>query len=210
MASYLDEIPKFREYVPYLDPQAVAQVGMYKQQKYEQNVTKIQDEMEKVAGLDINRPQDKAYLQSKLDELGGNLRTFAAGDFSNFQLANSVSGMTKQIAKDPTVQGAVSSTAAFKKEMEKMKKLDDEGKGNPANTLRFNKGVNKWYNDPTPGASFNTTYKTPIDVWGKIKDIAKEVGIDEQDVQQLYQTDDKGNVLYETDKMEIRQLNGIL
>jgi len=28
MASYLDEIPKFREYVPYLDPKAVAQVGM--------------------------------------------------------------------------------------------------------------------------------------------------------------------------------------
>lgn len=200
MASYLDEIPKFREYVPQLPLETIAQVGMYKQEKYEKNVTAIQEQIEKIAGLDVYRPQDKAMLQSKLDELGGKLRTFAAGDFSNFQLANSVSGMTKQIAKDPVIQSAVASTATYRKEVEKMKKIDDEGKGNPANTLRFNKGVDKWYNDPTPGASFGTQYKTPIDVWAKIKDIAKEVGIDEMDVQQLYQTDDKGNVLYETDK----------
>ena len=66
MASYLDEIPKFREYVPQMPVDEMAKVGMYKQQKYEENVTKIQDQMEKVAGLDVMKDVDKNYLQSKL------------------------------------------------------------------------------------------------------------------------------------------------
>ena len=45
----------------------------------------IQSNIDNIAGLDIVRGVDKAYLQSKLNQLGNNLMTVAAGDFSNFE-----------------------------------------------------------------------------------------------------------------------------
>ena len=100
MASYTDIIPKFNPYIQQLPVEAMVQVGMQKQQQYEQGVQKIQSEIDQVAGLDIAKGIHKEYLQSKLNNLGTQLATVAAGDFSNFQLVNSVSSMTNQIVKD--------------------------------------------------------------------------------------------------------------
>ena len=147
MASYLDEIPNFRDYVPQMPVEVMAQVGMYKQQKYEENVTKIQSQIDQIAGLDVIKDVDKAYLQSKLDELSGNLRTYAAGDFSNFQLVNSVSGMTKQIVKDPTIQNAVSSTAWYRKQQQAIEEARKKGKSDKNNEEFFYNGASKWLND---------------------------------------------------------------
>lgn len=175
MASYLDEIPKFREYVPQLPVQAMAQVGMYKQQKYEENVTKIQKQIDDVAGLDIYKDTDRAYLQSKLDELGSNLRTFAAGDFSNFQLVNSVSGMTKQIAKDSTVQTAVASTAKLRKEQAVLEDLRKRGKSSANREFDFYNSINEWANDGKVGSAFNGQMKEHIDVNKKVLDVIQKL-----------------------------------
>ncbi|MEX5523408.1 hypothetical protein, partial [Bacillus cereus] len=85
--------------------------------------------IDNVAGLDVIRDVDKGYLQSKLNELGNNLKTVAAGDFSNFQLVNSTAGMANNIAKDATVQNAVMSTAKYRKESAFMESQRKEGKG---------------------------------------------------------------------------------
>ena len=100
MASFTDAITQFNPYVSQLPVEAMMKVGMQKQAQYEEGYKKIQGEIDRVVGLDIMRDVDKEYLQSKLDELGGNLRTYAAGDFSNFQLVNSVGGMARQVGKD--------------------------------------------------------------------------------------------------------------
>ncbi len=173
------------------------QVGMYKQQKYEQGVQKIQGQIDRVAGLDVVKPLHKQYLQSKLDELGSNLKTVAAGDFSNFQLVNSVGGMASQIGKDPTVQNAVSSTAHYRKNMGLIEKDEIEGKSNPNNTRKFAKQVNAWMTDPNLQSSLSDSYFKPRDVWGKLKDIAKEVGLDETTIEEMYQTDEQGRRLYQ-------------
>jgi len=106
MASWTDIIPKFNPYVQQLPVEAMVQVGMAKQQAYEQNVTKIQSQIDAIGGLDVSRDVDRKYLQSKLDELGNKLTTLASGDFSNFQLVNAVGGMTNQIVKDDVVKTA--------------------------------------------------------------------------------------------------------
>ena len=111
MASYTDKIPTFNPYVQQLPVEAMLKVGVYKQQKYEEGVQKIQTSIDNVAGLDIANPVQQQYLQSKLNSLGNNLKFVAAGDFSDFSLVNSVNGMTKQIVKDEDVINAVSSTA---------------------------------------------------------------------------------------------------
>jgi len=196
MASFTDSISQFNPYVQQLPVEAMLKVGMYKQQKYEEGVQRIQGEIDKVAGLDVVKPIHKQYLQSKLNQLGSKLKTVAGGDFSNFQLVNSVGGMAAQIGKDPTIQNAVVSTSLYRKNIQQIQKDESEGKSNPNNTKKFMKDANSWFSDNDLNTSFSASYFKPRDVWGKLKDIAKEVGIDETTVQQLYQTDENGNIVY--------------
>ena len=119
MASFTDQqLTPFTPYVAQLPVQSMVQVGMQKQAQYDQGVQKIQTQIDNVAGMDIANDVQKKYLQSKLDELGGKLKTVAAGDFSNQQLVNSVGGMATSIVKDPTIQNAVYSTQRAKTELE--------------------------------------------------------------------------------------------
>jgi len=171
----------------------MARVGMYKQQQYDQGVEKIQSYIDNIAGLDVARGVDKQYLQSKLDELGGNLKKVAGGDFSNHQLVNSVGGMTKQIIRDNKVQSAVQSTSLYRKNLKEIEDDEKAGKSNVNNTNKFYKDASAWLNGKEAGQSLGASYFKPVDVWGKIKDIAKEVGVDESDIQQIYQTDANGN-----------------
>ena len=116
MASFTDIIPQFTPYVQQLPVEAMVAVGMEKQKRYDEGVQKIQQSIDKIAGLDVAADADKAYLQSKLNQLGNDLTFVAAGDFSNYQIVNSVDGMAKQIAYDPNVQNAVGSTAYLRKQ----------------------------------------------------------------------------------------------
>lgn len=158
MASFADQISQFNPYIQQLPIEAMTQVGMYKQQKYDEGVQKIQSYVDNVAGLDVIRDIDKAYLQTKLNELGSKLRTVAAGDFSNYQLVNSVGGMATQIVKDRNVQGAVSSTKRYRKGMEDMAAYHKEGKGSPSNDWDFTQKANKWLSSTNLDDTFNARY----------------------------------------------------
>jgi hypothetical protein len=194
MASFTDAIPQFNPYIQQLPVEAMVAVGMEKQQRYDQGVQRIQSQIDQVAGLSISRPQDRQYLQSKLNDLGSKLKTVAAGDFSNYQLVNSVAGMAGSLIKDPTIIASVQSTAQRKAIQDKRQKDIDSGNYNPANNYLYELSDNEWFNDPNVGASYTGYYKTPVDVWGKIKDIAKEVGIDERVVPNLFETDESGRI----------------
>ena len=147
MATYKDPANlTFKPYVEQRPVEAMLKVGMYKQQRYDEGVQKIQESIDNIAGLDVVRPEDKQYLQSKLNQLGSQLSMVAGGDFSNFQLVNSVNGMTNQIAKDPNVINAVSNTTRYRKDLETIADLQKEGKWADSNQLAFNKDVNAWFN----------------------------------------------------------------
>lgn len=193
MASFTDQIPQFNPYIQQLPVEAMVKVGMEKQQRYDMGLQKIQSQIEQVAGLDILRPIDKEYLSSKMDELGSNLKSFAASDFSNFQLVNSVGGMVNQLSKDKNIQNAVSSTAWYRKQQRLIEEAKKEGKSNIANEDLFFTQVNSWINDTNPGVSFSAEYVPYTDVFKKLQEIAKSVGEDSTIVQQLFETDANGN-----------------
>lgn len=184
MASFTDAIPQFNPYIQQLPVEAMAQVGVAKQQRYNEGIEKIQTQIENVAGLDIIRNVDKQYLQSKLDDLGNRLKTVAAGDFSNFQLTNSVAGMTNEIAKDSYVQNAVSSTAFYRKQLADMDAARKEGKSSIVNEAFFYDRANKWINSDNLDESFNTRYKQYIDVEKKWLEVFKTLHptLNEQDI----------------------------
>lgn len=173
MASFTDSISQFNPYIQQLPVDAMVKVGMQKQAQYDQGVQKIQGYVDNIAGMDVANDADKAYLQSKLNELGGRLRTVAAGDFSNQQLVNSVGGMAGQIVKDPTVQNAVSSTAWYRKQAAEMEKAISEGKSSMANIDDFNEQANVWLSGTKAGQKFNGRYTPYRDVSKKVMEAIK-------------------------------------
>jgi len=204
MASFTDLIPQFNPYIQQLPVDAMVQVGMEKQKRYDEGIQKLQSQIDQVAGLNVLRPVDKAYLQSKVNELGNNLKNVAAGDFSNFQLVNSVGGMIGQISKDPYVMAAVKSTAIDQKNAEFMESERKAGKLDPANVHVYNLQRSKYINSglrSEDGAPivFSGQYEPYRNVYEKLSKIAKDVGVDETLVQNLFNPDGTLNkVMIET------------
>lgn len=178
MASFTDKAPTFNPYVQQLPVDAMAMVGMQKQQQYDTNVQKITDHIQKIGGLDVLRDVDKTYLQSKLNELGNNLRNFAASDFSNFQLTNNTIGMVSNVAKDKHVLNAVNSTAKYRKVSDLRDKLTEEGKGSASRDWLLNLETNNWLESNDLNTKFTGNYK-PFKDYSKsaqevIKNLAKD------------------------------------
>lgn len=175
MASYTDSTPQFRPYVQQLPVQAMVEVGMMKQNQYDQGVQRIQSQIDKVAGLSVMRDVDKQYLQSKMNELGNNLRMVSMGDFSNYQLVNSVGGMVNQVGQDEKIQNAVISTARLREEKQKMDAAQKAGKSSVNREYDFNRTIEDYLNNPEVGASFSGKYKEHIDVNKKVLDVISKL-----------------------------------
>lgn len=202
MASFTDSpqlLTNFNPYVQQLPVDAMREVGMYKQAKYDEGVQKIQTTIDNIAGLDVIRDVDKGYLQSKLNELGNNLKTVAAGDFSNFQLVNSTAGMANNIAKDATVQNAVMSTAKYRKEAAFMESQRKEGKGSIENEWDFKNAANKWISSSNLEEGFNASYTPYVDVNKKWMEVMKTLHSDlsEQDIAYAAKRKDDGTIDYQ-------------
>lgn len=196
MASWTDNpqlLTQFNEYTPQQPVDAMLQVGLQKQNQYEQGVQRIQQQIDNVAGIDVVKDADKAYLQSKLNEVGNKLKFVAAGDFSNYQLQNSVGGMVNSIAKDVNIQNAASSTIWYKNQMSKIENDISEGKSDPANIDYFQKKANKWLSSDKPGEKFNAQYLPYFDVFKFTKETFDAVKPDGLTYDQVFETDMNGN-----------------
>jgi len=195
MASFTDIIPQFNPYVQQLPVEAMVQVGMEKQKRYDEGIQKIQSQIDNIAGLDVVRDVDKAYLQSKLNELGNNLKSVAAGDFSNFQLVNSVGGMANQIVKDPNIVNALSSTKTYRKGLEDMAALNKEGKGSSSNDWDFKDRASKWLNSSDLGASFSGTYNPYTNYKKNSLEVIKGLTKNKNITEDAFDYDSNGNMV---------------
>ena len=193
MASYTDKAPTFSPYVAQKPVEIMAKVGMQKQDQYEQGYKKIQDSIDNIAGLDIVRPQDKAHLQTKLNELGTKLQGVAAADFSNFQLSNSVAGMASSLIKDKGISGSVAATQRYKKEQQYVEAAKKDGTLTPDNLLHYQKQVKTYFDDQEVGAAFNGQYKPHFDIFKFVKETFDEVLPDEMTIDMVFELDGKGN-----------------
>jgi hypothetical protein len=195
MASYTDKIPTFNPYVAQQPVDAMLKVGMYKQQKYEDGIQKIQSSIDNVAGLDIANPVQQKYLQSKLNALGNNLTFLAAGDFSDFSLVNSVNGMTKQITKDEDVINAVSSTAKMRAGYKKKSELEKKGLTDKNNDDYYDQYVNDYVNNEDVKASFNADYVPYTNIVKKLQEALVGIGESSTIAEQIFVTGSDGKPL---------------
>jgi len=196
MASFTDQISQFNPYISQLPIQAMTEVGQWKQQQYDQGVQKIQTQIDNVAGMDIANESQKKYLQSKLDDLGNNLRTVAAGDFSNQQLVNSVGGMATSIIKDPIVQNAAASTQRLKQGVSDKQAANKSGKGSVDNDWFFDQGANAYLSNTDVNASYSGGYIEHRDLQPKMIEVLKSLHESGSDTEVPWKTDKDGNILY--------------
>lgn len=200
MASWSDKIPQFNPYVQQLPIEAMTQVGMEKQRRYDEGVQRIQTQIDSVAGLPVMRDVDKKYLQSKLDSLNSSLRGVAAGDFSNYQLTNSVGGLVSQISKDRNIQNAVYSAQRVRKGQEEMEAARKEGKSSIQNEDFWDTQVNNWLNSTDVASTFNGRYVPYTDLSEKYAKVAKDVEAVEYSYDMPYVTGPDGKPLYFDEK----------
>lgn len=184
MASFTDQVPKFNPYVQQLPVEAMVEVGMEKQRRYDEGLQRIQSSIDKIATLDIVKPQHQDYVRQQLDSLSKDLRGVAAGDFSNPQLVNTVSGMASRIGKDPIVQNAVISTASFRKEQTNIEALRKDERTAIANDVDYSKRVDSWFNDPDLKSPFKEKYFPYNDLTKKWYEVFKNLHSDlrEEDI----------------------------
>jgi hypothetical protein len=195
MASYTDKIPTFNPYVEQQPVDAMLKVGMYKQQKYEEGVKKIQTNIDNVAGLDIANEAQQKYLQSKLNALGNNLTFLAAGDFSDFSLVNSVNGMTKQITKDEDIINAVSSTAKLRAGYKKKAELAKKGLTDKNNDDYYDMYASEYVNSKDLKASFNADYVPYTNIVKKLQEALVGAGESATIAEQIFVTGPDGKPL---------------
>jgi hypothetical protein len=192
MASFTDSIPQFNPYVKQLPVEAMVAVGMEKQKRYDEGVQKIQQSIDTIAGLQVDKDIEKAYLQSKLNQLGNDLTFVAAGDFSNYQLVNSVDGMAKQIAYDPNIQTAISSAAKRRKEYEFMEEARKKGELTPQNELYFKTRDADWVNNTELGQAYNAKYVNYFDTFKYARETFDALKIDDLTFDQIFELDANG------------------
>ena len=195
MASYTDKIPTFNPYVEQQPIDAMLKVGVYKQQKYEEGVKRIQTNIDNVAGLDIANPVQQKYLQSKLNSLGNNLTFLAAGDFSDFSLVNSVNGMTKQITKDEDVLNAVSSTARLRAGYKKREELAKKGLTDKNNDDYYDSFASEYVNSKDVKAKFNADYIPHTNIVKKLQQALVGAGESSTLAEQIFVTGADGKPL---------------
>lgn len=208
MASFTDQIPQFNPYVQQLPVEAMVTVGMEKQRRYDEGVQKIQASIDNVAGLDIINEAQKVYLQSTLNQLGSNLKMVAAGDFSNYQLVNSVSGMSTQIIKDPVIQNAVASTARYKKGIADREAYKKEGKDSPSNDFIFNRAASQFINSKDVNAQFSASYDPYVNWKKNSLEVIKALANDSTITDDAFTTDKNGNLVI-TDALVRKKMAGI-
>ena len=130
-------------------------------------------------------------------DLGNSLSVYACdagGDFSNYQLVNSVGGMATQLTKDPYIMNAVSSTKLYRKSLEEMETARKEGKSSSSNEWDFRDQASKWLNSNDLNTSFSGTYR-PYTNWRKnAVEVIRALTKDSTITEDAFSTDDKGNI----------------
>ena len=115
MASFVGAITEFNPYVQQIPTEAYTKVGMFKQQQYEAGVAKVQDTIDKVAGLDVANEGGRKYLQARVDELTNTLNKYNAVDFSNPNNVTQLTSLAKPLYQDENIVNDVVNTGIYRK-----------------------------------------------------------------------------------------------
>lgn len=160
MSSYAGAITEFNPYIQQIPTEAYTKVGMFKQQQYDAGVAKIQDTVDKIAGLDIANEGGRAYLQSRVNELTNTLNKYNTVDFSNPNNVAQLSSLAKPLYQDENIINDVVNTSIYRKWSKDASDAYKSGKMELGQYMRESTDANQWLTSQSAGASY-TGRQTP-------------------------------------------------
>lgn len=109
--SYLSQQPFVSSApIPSIDLNLMASVLQQKQSMFDANFAKTQSQISSISSLDMIRDEDKAYRDSKLNELTNNLNSMAGLDFSDPNISSQIDGSISNLFSDSRILNSVAST----------------------------------------------------------------------------------------------------
>jgi hypothetical protein len=178
MASFTDDPRQLGNFTPYIETlpaESLAQVGMIKQQQFDQGVQKVQGQVDMLTSLPIAKDEVKSYVQTKLGQLKEGVTKNLAGDFSDARITNQIGGAARIIARDPIVQNGVTSTARMQAAQSQMQEAIKAGKSAPQNEASLNESIGSWLNDGQIDTQFTGSYSPHVDYIDKLTKTFKDM-----------------------------------
>jgi len=160
MASYAGAITEFNPYIQQIPTEAYTKVGMFKQQQYDAGVAKIQDTVDKIAGLDIANEGGRHYLQSRITELTNTLNKYNTVDFSNPNNVAQLASLAKPLYQDENIVNDVVNTSIYRKWSKDANDAYKGGKMELGQFMRESTDANQWLSSQSAGATY-TGRQTP-------------------------------------------------
>lgn len=197
MASFTDNNPpQFTPYVAQQPVEAMAQVGMMRQQEFDKGIQTVNSFHSTLLNLPIAKQVTQEYVKEKVGQLNKAVKQSISGDFSDRRLVNQIGGLASQISNDPIVENGVTSTAAIQSGMARLK-ADQEANAkngkNPAyNIADYNDKVNSWLSDGKVDTTFNEAYTPYVDIIERAVKLYKEQKPGENVDRDAYYIDESG------------------
>lgn len=99
--------------VPSIDLNLMAAVLQQKQGLFDANYAKAQSQLSTISSLDMLRDDDKAYRDSKLNELTNNINSLS-GDYSDPNISSQIDNSISSVYSDSRILNAISSTKSVR------------------------------------------------------------------------------------------------
>ena len=145
MASAYSVVREYGDYIVPINLELLAGVLSYKQQQYDTNYSKVQQELSQITNLDLARPEDQKYLQDRLKVVNQAINNAGSVDFSNNGVANAFTQGIKAAVDDNVIIGYRGTMLRKKEEAD----IADIKKNNPklyneANHTASMEAYDKW------------------------------------------------------------------
>lgn len=176
MASFTDQPLRFNQHISDIPIDTYAAIGLRKQEEYNRGVDKVQAYLDSISGLNVVRPQDKQYIQNRLNDMTSKVNAIGSSDWSNQAIVKQVGAMAGTIYNDGVVQSAIIGTKKYLKDEQSIEEAKKNGKWAPENEWILRRQMQRWLQDGSPGAQYNSGgYKPYENVTEEIMKAWKDV-----------------------------------
>jgi hypothetical protein len=170
--SYLSKVYESNPYVIPMDLGLLMKVNQYKQSQFYQNAERINSQFDQLNSLDIANPYQKQHTEDVINNLSAQIQNMGGLDYSDPNIANTISGYASSVYQDPAIINGILSTKAIRtydkntQDMKTNPKLaqyydpareiyDKYNVDNPNSQINYLKGdINAKYEGPTAPAPY--------------------------------------------------------
>jgi len=174
----------YPDYVSPLPAEDLIKVALTKQQQFDQNVTKVQSQLDAYGQLKSNiyNEAEKAYFDETMTNLVKAVNSSAGIDFSKTANVQAVLNIGKPLEKDNVIVNSIQNGKEIQRRQQVISQLDSSKRG-PANDWLFMQDAVDYMKSDKLGTSIakGKEYNEFVDISGMVVDFVKNFSKEEQD-----------------------------